>query len=213
MAESMETDQLRFWKGSFGDGYVDRNAPSAELLQSRTAMWARMLSPLAHRPPESFLEVGANVGNNLRALGCLTRAKLSALEPFEKARARLVADGIVPQDRIVMGSAEDIKAPDGAFDMAFTSGVLIHIAPANLLAACRQIHRVSRRYIACAEYFSPNPEDIIYRGEKGFLFKRDFGSFYLENFPDLQIVDYGFFWKPLTGLDNLTWWLFEKRAG
>ena len=44
------------------------------------------------------------------------------------------------------------------------------------------------------------------------LFKRDFGGFWLDNFPDLQVVKYGFSWKRLTGLDNLTWWVFEKRA-
>ena len=42
------------------------------------------------------------------------------------------------------------------------------------------------------------------------MFKRDFGGFFLEHFPDWRVLDYGFAWKQLTGLDNLTWWLFEK---
>ena len=54
------------------------------------------------------------------------------------------------------------------------------------------------------------PETIPYRGHTEALFKRDFGSFWLDCFPDLRVLDYGFFWKRLTGLDNLTWWLFEK---
>lgn len=29
----------------------------------------------------------------------------------------------------------------------------------------------------------------------------------------LQLVDYGFFWRRATGLDNLTWWLVDKPSG
>ena len=98
-----------------------------------------------------------------------------------------------------------------AVDFAFTSGVLIHIHPDDLLAACRDIHRVTRRYIGCLEYFSAEPEEVRYRDRDGLLFKRDFGGFWLDNFPDLRTLEYGFAWKRLTGLDNVTWWLFEKR--
>ena len=71
-------------------------------------------------------------------------------------------------------------------------------------------YRVTRRYIVCIEYFSDKPEEIPYRGHDGVLFKRDFGGFWIDNFPDLETRDYGFVWKRVTGLDNLTWWVFEK---
>ena len=45
------------------------------------------------------------------------------------------------------------------------------------------------------------------------LFKRDFGLFYLENFPGLRVLDYGFLWRAVTGLDNMTWQVFEKTEG
>ena len=45
----------------------------------------------------------------------------------------------------------------------------------------------------------------------GKLFKRDFGSFWWDLYPDLKLVDYGFFWKRVAGLDDFTWWLFEKN--
>ena len=60
------------------------------------------------------------------------------------------------------------------------------------------------------EYFAAEPEEKRYRGQDGLLFKRDFGAFWLEMFPELELIDYGFFWKHATGLDNLTWWLFRK---
>jgi pseudaminic acid biosynthesis-associated methylase len=100
---------------------------------------------------------------------------------------------------------------DAAVEFSFTSGVLIHIAPDDLLASCAEIYRVSSRYIACAEYFNPTPVEIEYRGHSGVLFKRDFGGYWLDNFLDLELVDYGFLWRRATGLDDLTWWLFRKR--
>lgn len=205
-----ETDQLRFWRGDFGDSYTDRNSSEAEHLRARVAMWAPIMNCLTGSPPASILEVGANIGNNLRALRQLTDAEFYALEPNEKARTMLVDGGVVPADNVRDGFAARIDLPDGAVDMAFTSGVLIHVHPDDLEASCREIHRVAARYIVCIEYFADRPEEIEYRGHSERLFKRDFGGFWLDLFPEMETVDYGFAWKRLTGLDNLTWWVFRK---
>ena len=201
--------QLDAWRGDFGDAYLGRNDADGV---GRTAMWERILQPLADDPPRSILEVGANIGLNLRALAGLTGARLIALEPHAGARARLIDDGVVSPGDAHDGCAAAIPLADGAVDMAFTSGVLIHIAPPDLEASCAEIHRVARRYIACAEYFSDAPEAVPYRGRDGLLFKRDFGDFWMDRFADLRLMDYGFFWRRATGLDNLTWWLFEKGS-
>ena len=95
--------------------------------------------------------------------------------------------------------------------MAFTSAVLIHIAPEDLKKACSEIHRVSSKYIVCREYFATEPESKNYRGHDGLLFKRDFGAFWLDNFPDIELVDYGFLWHKVTGIGDLTWWVFRKK--
>jgi len=43
-------------------------------------------------------------------------------------------------------------------------------------------------------------------------FKKDFGAFYLERYPNLKWIDYGFLWEQEFKIfDNLNWWLFEKR--
>jgi spore coat polysaccharide biosynthesis protein SpsF len=207
-----ETEQLRFWRGEFGDSYTERNSSMAEHLRARVAMWAPIMASLVGAPPRSILEVGANVGNNLRALRQLSGAEFFALEPNAKARQKLVDDGVVPAANVRDGFAAAIDLPDGAVDLAFTSGVLIHIHPDDLLASCREIHRVAKRYVVCIEYFADKPEEIAYRGHAERLFKRDFGGFWLDSFADLRVVNYGFAWKRLTGLDNLTWWVFEKRA-
>jgi pseudaminic acid biosynthesis-associated methylase len=204
--------QLQFWRGAFGDDYIERNPLDDSSLKARGAMWKRILSALDGKAIESILEVGANVGVNLAALRHLTPATLYALEPNQKARSRLIENCVVPESRALGGSADSIALDDRAVDLVFTSGVLIHIAPENLPSACKEIYRVARRYIACIEYFSTQPQEVLYRGHEGRLFKRDFGSFWLDQFPDLRVVDYGFFWRRATGLDDLTWWLFEKPS-
>ena len=180
-------------------------------MQARLALWSEILSHTISAPPASVLEVGANLGINLRALRLLSSARRYAVEPNDSARKILVADGVVAEDDVRDGIASTINFPDGVADLAFTSGVLIHIHPDNLGASLKEIHRSSKRWIACVEYFSDKPEMIPYRGFDDRLFKRDFGGLWLDSFSDLRVVAYGFAWKRVTGLDNLTWWLFEKH--
>ena len=70
-------------------------------------------------------------------------------------------------------------------------------------------HRVSKKYIITIEYFSDKPTEIEY-GDV-LLKKRDYGSIWLDNFSNISLVGYGFFWKRITGLDNVHWWIFEKK--
>jgi len=204
------TEQLKLWTGDFGDAYIARNEATATLLDPRRLLWRRILSALGGVPFSSVLEIGANIGLNLRVLGELTETDLWAVEPNATARARLAANQVLPVERVLDGTASSIPLADGAVDFVFTSGVLIHVHPDQLTNSCTEIHRVARRYIAAIEYFSPEPTTVAYRGHNGQLFKRDFGGFWLDLYPNLTLVDYGFFWKRASGLDNLTWWLFEK---
>jgi len=207
-----DTPQLRFWRGEFGTHYIGRNEATQAQLRARVALWADILRTMPGAPPASILEVGCNIGNNLRALAAVSNADLWGMEPNDMARMRLVEDGVVPAARALDGAAQAIPLGDGAVDMAFTSGVLIHIHPDDLPDACREMYRVAKRYVACVEYFSPNAEEIPYRGHNERLFRRDFGGLFLDMFPDLQTLGTGFAWKRTTGLDNLTWWVFEKRG-
>ena len=198
------------WKGGFGNEYISRNRVSPEGLRARTRLWAEILHTVQGVMPESILEVGANVGGNLMALRQLTNAELFAVEPNPQARKELAENEVLPAANIQEGCAADIELSDASVDFAFTCGVLIHVHPDELQASCQEIHRVSRRYIACVEYFADQPETITYQGETGMLFKRDFGAYWLEQFPDLKPIGHGFSWKPISGLDNMNWWIFEK---
>lgn len=202
--------QVDHWRGQFGDEYTARNQIDPERLRRRMRFWAGILERLGGAPPQSILEVGANIGGNLAALKAVSDAELWALEPNNLARTQLVANGIVPADRALSAEAKAIPLPSGRVDLAFTVGVLIHIAPDDLLQICSEIHRCASKYVFCSEYFADQPEDKAYRSHQGLLFKRDFGAFYLDNFSDLELIDCGFSWKRTTGFDNLTWWLFRK---
>ena len=204
------TLQAEAWRGEFGNSYTARNAALPEQMRARCAMWCNILSHTLAAPPRSILEVGANIGVNLRALRALTDARLIATEPNESARHRLIEDGVVAASDVRDGLASSIDWPNAVADLVFTSGVLIHIHPDNLEASLREIYRCAARWIVTIEYFSDKPEMIPYRGRDDLLFKRDFGGYWLDTFPDLRVIAYGFVWKRVTGLDNLTWWLFEK---
>ncbi len=198
------------WAGSFGAEYTQRNSASADALRGRARMWARMGQAFHDDPPKSALEVGCNLGLNLRVLPGLFDMELSAIEPNEAARERVLKDGVLPADRLFAGFGDKIPLGDGAVELAFTTGVLIHVHPDHLNATVDEIVRVSSKYVICSEYFSPRPETLTYRGNEGLLFRNDFGSVYMDRHPELKLVDYGFFWKRATGLDDTTWWLFRK---
>ena len=193
--------QIEAWEGELGNAYIERNGDKT--IQSRIAMWRRILRDIT---PETILEVGANIGLNIRALRKVTEAKLLAVEPNNAARRVLKT----VTDDAYDGTADKLWLANDTVNLVATCGVLIHIHPDDLADACAEMYRVSNRYIVCIEYFSDKPEEIEYRGQSGLLWKRDFGSFWMEQHPDLKLLDYGFFWRRATGLDNLTWWLWEK---
>ena len=197
--EKVSQSAIDVWQGEMGNKYITRN----QSIDGRCLMWKRILGSLPDLP-NSILEVGANIGLNLNTIDELLDARLIGLEPNQKARSQIAFESL-------SGSAESIPLENNAVEMAFTCGVLIHIPPDDLNRVCDEIYRVSSRYIICIEYFSDNLEEIIYRGRSGLLWKRDFGKYWMDHY-DLSLIDYGFFWKEVTGLDNLTYFIFEKRG-
>ena len=70
----------------------------------------------------------------------------------------------------------------------FTSGVLIHIAPSDLLAALDEIHRCTKQWIWGLEYYAPQMTDVVYRSHSNLLWKADYARLYLQRFADLELV-------------------------
>lgn len=190
------------WTGAFGNAYTRRNRTTT--VDARAEIWR------LHIPDEceSVLEVGANIGRNLEAIRQHHDCELYACEPNDMARQEL--SEWMPATHITACFADDIRWRDEIADLVFTCGVLIHVPPDKLLPSMREIHRCAKHWIITAEYFSPTEEMIPYRGTKDTLWRRDYGGLWLDNFHDLHCVSCMFAWKRLTGLDNLTFWMFEK---
>jgi pseudaminic acid biosynthesis-associated methylase len=206
----MTTKAIEAWSGAFGDSYVTRNAATGDVVRARTRDWAGIVRLMAGAPPKTIAEIGANIGLNLRALKQLTGAQLHAIEPNAAACKQLASDGVLPATHIYNVTGDQLPLGDGSVDLAFTCGVLMHLDRPTLKATMDEMHRVSRQYIFCAEYFAPKQEDVPYRGEMGLLYRDDYGGLFLDGYRDLRLVDCGFFWKRTTSFDSTTWWLLEK---
>ena len=203
-------DQLAAWTGQFGRDFMERRGPEEEFIRQRTIAFSQIFIKLQQHQPKSILEVGPNIGLNLRALRRISGAEQFAVEPNPAAIEILLKDGVLPETNIKESTIYDIPYADRSMDLAFTFGVLIHIPPEGLDKAYKEIYRVAKDYILCGEYHNPTPVEVNYRGRDGLLFKRDFGREWLERYPDLQLMDHGFFWDYTTGVGDITWWLFRK---
>jgi spore coat polysaccharide biosynthesis protein SpsF len=205
---SYGTEQERFWAGEFGDGYAERN-PLESLLPARISLFARILARTSGI--SSVMEFGANVGANLVAIHLLLpNATVKSLEINEHAIERLRS--LPWMDDVIHGSLTVAQHVDEV-DLAFTSGVLIHVPPSHLTQAYENLYAASGKYIVLCEYYSPVPVEVPYRGHRERLFKRDFAGEMLDRYDDLELVDYGFAYHrdPVHPMDDSNWFLMRKR--
>lgn len=171
--------QLKEWTGKFGREYTLRNYISIQELDkkyknnygiTRTELNRVFLRGIGRNA--KILEVGCNVGNQLICLQRMGFKNLYGIEPQEYAieLTKRKTKGI----NIIKGNIFDIPFKDGYFDLVFTSGVLIHISPKEIEKALREIYRCSSKYIWGYEYYSPNYEEVVYRGKKGVTLESGF---------------------------------------
>jgi len=157
----------------------------------------------------NVVEIGPNRGHNLQAiadLDCVT-GQIVGVEPNVKAAG--IAQASFPRATLVQGNVFALPYADRCADLVFTVGVLIHVALTNLPQALDEIYRVSRRYILCIEYFAEIETVIYYRGSNNMLWKRDFKQHFFDRYPQLRMIDSGY-WDKAQGFDRSHWWLFEN---
>ena len=202
----MSSDQQKFWAGDFGNEYIKRNE-SPELLASNLNFFSRIFAGNSIIP-KSFIEFGANIGMNARALKLLfPNSRFVGVEINEQAckALREVAD------QAILGAFETVDIKE-KYDVSFSKGVLIHLNPNSLEIAYDQLYSSSNRLILLAEYYNPVPTSIPYRGYEEKLFKRDFAGEFMDRFKDVRLVNYGFsYHKDIFPQDDITWFLLEKK--
>ncbi|MDP8298561.1 MAG: methyltransferase domain-containing protein [Candidatus Tantalella remota] len=187
------TEQEKKWSGDFGEKYIRRNEFDTAALDRE---YKKMYGVTARSLGEEFLgeldrdikilEVGSNIGNQLLLLQKMGFKNLYGIEinptAVEKAKER--TKGV----NLIQGSAFDIPFKDKYFDMVFTAGVLIHISPADIQKALKEIYRCSSKYIWGYEYYSDKHEEIGYRGSGEMMWKGDFPGMYTKMFPGTKLV-------------------------
>jgi pseudaminic acid biosynthesis-associated methylase len=188
------------WGGEFGDEYVARNPVNPSLRQD---FWRDVVTRF---PARSLLEVGCNLGANLRPLSIVAPAlPLAGIDINATALAAL--HRAEPSARLARASGRALPFSDGTFDMVCTVGVLIHQPPELLPLVMEEVVRCSARYVLCAEYYAPETVEVPYRGQTRALFKGDFGGLYRDRF-GLTIRDTTRLLGP--GWDDVTFWMLEK---
>jgi pseudaminic acid biosynthesis-associated methylase len=201
-----ETEQEKFWAGEFGDDYTGRNSQDL-LLRSKLMRLQRILRRTNNI--KSIVELGCNRGLNLQALELLDRSL--ELEGYEINVSAAQKAKDLHLGKITCGTITQEIKTNKEFDLSFTSGVLIHIHPAKLEEVYKNLVKLSRRYILVIEYYNPTPMEVVYRGERERLFKRDFAGELMERY-NLALVDYGFSYHRERFLmnDDSSWFLLEK---
>lgn len=205
-----ETDQERFWKGDFGNEYINRNQ-SEQLLANKTALYSKVISQMNEKVA-SCIEFGSNIGLNLCAIKRLVpECELSAIEINNNAVNELKR---IENVKIYHQSILDFN-PDYQRDLAFIHGVLIHIDPSLKKEVYKRLYETSNKYILMVEYYNPKPVELEYRGETGKLFKADFAGEIMDLYSELRLVDYGFVYHRDNQfpMDDLTWFLLKKEDG
>jgi ubiquinone/menaquinone biosynthesis C-methylase UbiE len=156
---------------------------------SRGDLWLQLMDELR---PESVLEVGCGVGDNLHWITqrvdpkCVTGVDVDP-------KALRVLDRDLPGVRGMHAPARDIPVADRSVEFVFTLGALMHQPDEALDKVMSEMVRVSSRYVFCGESFP-----------------RDYGGLFLDLFPyELALVRQGHL-RPGKGRDRVTWWLFER---
>jgi pseudaminic acid biosynthesis-associated methylase len=204
-----KTEQESFWAGNFGAEYSRRN--QSDLLLGANLNFFTMALRSAYSI-ESVIEFGANIGMNLKALKLLyPEQKQYGIEINAEAVKQL--SKVIALENIYHTSILEFE-PRQSWDLVLSKGVLIHMNPDDLPQVYDKLVASSDRYLLVAEYYNPVPVVVPYRGHTDRLFKRDFAGEIMENYPQMQLVDYGFVYRrdPNFPQDDITWFLMEKRG-
>lgn len=212
------TDPAREWSSGFGKDYTDRNPRSFEEVDdlyrrqfgvTRSQLNREFLGSLD--PAFRVLEVGTNIGNQLRGLRAMGFQNLFGIEIQDYALRQ--ARRLSPELAFVRGGASALPFPDASFDLVFTSGVLIHVPPDARRRVLDEIHRAARTWIWGYEYYSSECREVPYRGRQGLLWKDDFARIYLGRFSDLELVRERRFRYAGSDLEDTMFLLRKRRAG
>lgn len=186
-----------FWQGPFGSAYTTRNRVA---WGNRIPFWRGVLDQSCAR---SVCEVGTNAGWNLSAIKYADQfVQTYGCEVNPVAHAQALRAGL----RVELQDGETyLRGIDSEFDLVFTAGVLVHVAPDDLERTMKAIVNASANCVLAVEYDAPAEEEVEYRGHAGRLWKRPYGALYQQMGLSLVCkID-----RP-EGFDRCTAWMLRK---
>lgn len=118
------TEQEIFWKGEFGNNYIDRNRSSNGVVNN-IVLFSKIMERTSNI--SSVIEFGSNIGQNLKAIQTLLpNVKCSAVEINHKAAEILRNDPFFEGKlEIYETSVLDFESKEKS-DFVLTKGILIH---------------------------------------------------------------------------------------
>lgn len=204
-----KTEQEKFWAGNFGTEYIERNQGD-KLLASNLDFFVKALNSTGKIG--TCLEFGANIGMNLKAIKLLfPHWEQFAIEI--NASAVKYLNQVIRPENVYHTSILEFDSGARVYDLVLIKGVLIHINPAELNGVYKKLVDSCGKYLLVAEYYNPTPVAIPYRGHNDRLFKRDFAGEILQQYPSMELIDYGFSYRgdPKFPQDDINWFLLKKN--
>ena len=201
------TEQEKFWCGNFGNIYINRNK-NKKVIKNNFFFFKKIFS--SRFKIKSLIEFGPNIGLNIIAFKKIFKMNfITAVEINKKACSELkdIKKLNITNDSIIN------FLPKKKYDLVLVKGLLIHLNPNKLQKVYKTIYKSCKPsgYILIAEYYSPKPTMVIYRGESNKLFKRDFAGEFVSLFKKTKILKYGFsYHRDKYPQDDLNWFLIKK---
>ena len=179
------TLQADTWSGAFGETYTKRNTRTLDDLDdlmkstlgvTRSELNEEFLGDLDR--DISILEVGCNIGNQLALLHKMGFTNLHGVDvqsfALEHAAKRC------PFATLQRASALELPFADRHFDLVFTAGVLIHIAPEDLPIAMTEITRCAKSFVWGYEFYADSIREVEYRGHNELHWNGDYVAQFLD---------------------------------
>ncbi len=208
--ENSMNSEEEFWAGDFGDDYLSRNQVQ---WTKRSPFWEPLIEELR---PENVLEVGCNACWNLSAIK--VAMDVNGLDQRELYGVDVNKKAIELAWRRGFNKARHYPARligqnwPNHFDLVFTAGMLIHVAPDDLVETMTSIANAAKKWVLAIEYAPESDdatrvEEVPYRGHDGKLWRCDYGLLYYGLDLGLELVRTG---NAGEGFDNCTYWLLRK---
>lgn len=183
-----------FWQGQFGNEYHKRNRVD---YRRRIVFWEQIIELTGAR---SVFELGCGPGWNLSAIrhvDPLIAVYGCEINAIAEQRAKYAGIQTIDYQTHI---AE-------RFDLVFTAGCLIHIAPDDLHQVMTKLIGASANYVLAIEYDAYAVTAVEYRGHQDVLWKRPYKQLY-EQMGLEMVMESGL----LSEFDNSTAWLLRKPS-